>query len=340
MKKGFCTTLGILVVIALTVVAFSNPALAREKKYHWKISHMRPEGATIDKDLHWFADQIYEASDGRITIDVYPANQLGDYTVVQERVSVGAIEMACQSLSTSRNPKLQIQYMPYLAKDWEEAKVVFGADSPVIKSIQDMLLKEDVVGLVNWPVYFGGIATVKAAQDPATIGANKMTKIRVPSIRVFTLLTREWGYQGTPIPWADLFTSMQTGIVDGAIGAGAEGYYSNFRDIIKYYYAVNDHFENWFLIMNKDLWESLSEDDKNLIMKYAKELHNKRFMEAEKEEGNYMNMLAERGVEIVKFSSEELGAFAENSRSKIWPQLKEDIGAELIDGCLKYIEEK
>ena len=55
---------------------------------------------------------------------------------------------------------------------------------------------------------------------------------------------------------------MQTGIVDGAIGAGAEGYYSNFKDLIKYYLPLNDHFEMWYLYINKGVWDDLSLQNK------------------------------------------------------------------------------
>ncbi|GAB1486511.1 hypothetical protein MASR2M79_15610 [Aminivibrio sp.] len=92
-----------------------------------------------------------------------------------------------------------------------------------------------------------------APKDP---NVPKNIKIRVPPIRSFELCATALGYQATPVPWSDTFTAMQTGIVDGAIGGGAEGYFANFRDLAKYYIAVNDHFECWFLYMNSEVWNA------------------------------------------------------------------------------------
>ena len=47
------------------------------------------------------------------------------------------------------------------------------------------------------------------------------------------------------------------------IGAGAEGYYSNFRDVIKFYLPINTHFEQWYLVMNLDLWKGMAKADQD-----------------------------------------------------------------------------
>jgi TRAP-type C4-dicarboxylate transport system substrate-binding protein len=79
---------------------------------------------------------------------------------------------------------------------------------------------------------------------------------------------------------------MQTGIVEGAIGAGAEGYYSNLRDLVKYYLPVNDHFEMWFLYMNKETFNKLSPNQQKALQDAAKAMETKRFADAEQQEEN------------------------------------------------------
>jgi len=56
----------------------------------------------------------------------------------------------------------------------------------------------------------------------------RTSKIRVPPIKSFEVTAQALGFLATPIPWADTFTAMQSGIVNGAIGGGAEGYFANF----------------------------------------------------------------------------------------------------------------
>ena len=111
---------GIMVTTAGTAVAAAQ--------YHWKIGHIRPTGTDVDKDVNWLVEKIKEESGGRIEIDIFPASQLGDYTVVQERVSMGAIEMqlACLGATVSKAPKRTAA--PSLATNNEESENHLGPE--------------------------------------------------------------------------------------------------------------------------------------------------------------------------------------------------------------------
>jgi len=115
--KGRLMNFGIrtLVGLASLAVAFAS-AEAAAPQYKWKIAHIRPAGTAIDKDVHAFADRLAKESGGRIAIEVFPASQLGDYTVVQERVSLGAVEMQVGPLGTTVDKRLNLPSAPYLAK--------------------------------------------------------------------------------------------------------------------------------------------------------------------------------------------------------------------------------
>ena len=104
-------------------------AEAAAPQYKWKLAHIRPAGTAIDKDVQWFVEKVGKESGGRIAIEVYPASQLGDYTVVQERVSLGAVEMQIGPLGTTVDKRLNLPSAPYLAKDWKDARTLFSRDS-------------------------------------------------------------------------------------------------------------------------------------------------------------------------------------------------------------------
>ena len=87
-----------------------------------KISHVRPQDTAIDKDLRWFSEALNEASGGKVKTKIYPASALGDYTVVQERVGLGAVDMACQPPASAADKRFQVVYFPYMVKSWAQAK--------------------------------------------------------------------------------------------------------------------------------------------------------------------------------------------------------------------------
>jgi TRAP-type transport system periplasmic protein len=330
--KGRLVNYGIrtLIGLALLTLAFAL-AEAAAPQYKWKIAHIRPAGTAIDKDVHAFVDRVAKESGGRIVIEIYPANQLGDYTVVQERVSLGAIEMQVAPLGTTVDKRLNLPSAPYLAKDWKDARTLFSRESQLRKKTVELLQKQGLQPISGWPVYFGGIVLTKEPASPGDPDVPKNIKIRVPPIKSFELTAQALGFLATPIPWADTFTAMQSGIVNGAIGAGAEGYFANFRDLAKYYLAVNDHFEYWFLYINSGLWNKLSDGDRKLLQTAADDMEKQRWAVAEQDEQANEKRLSDAGIKVIKFKEQELQKMAEKSRKLGWPIIKRDIGPEFFD---------
>mgnify|MGYP002594797877 CR=1 FL=1 len=232
----------------------------------WKLAHIRPADSVIERDLQAFAKEVREATDGRIDIRIYGSSQLGDYTVVQEKVSLGSVEMSCESVSTQVDKRFLSYILPYVAKDYATAKKNFGTGTPYAKYCANLFDKQDIMVLANWPVYFGGIGLVKAPEAPADPNASHHIKVRVPTMKTQEALADGLGYQATPLPFAEFFTAAQTGMVSGIFGGGAENYYASFRDLLKCYIAANTHFENWPLLINKELFESLSAEDQKILL--------------------------------------------------------------------------
>ena len=82
----------------------------------WKLAHIRPADSVIERDLQAFAKEVREATSGRIDIRIYGSSQLGDYTVVQEKVSLGSVEMSCESVSTQVDERFLSDRPPALCR--------------------------------------------------------------------------------------------------------------------------------------------------------------------------------------------------------------------------------
>jgi len=119
---------------------------------------------------------------------------------------------------------------------------------------------------------------------------------------------------------------MQTGVVDGAIGMGAEGYFSNMADLVKYYLPINDHFECWHAYMNLEKFESLSDLQQEAIMTAAANMEANRWEVAEAETAEYEAKLTEKGAVVVEFTDEQLQAFGEKAKTEVWPHVAPEVG--------------
>ncbi|CAG35212.1 TRAP transporter substrate-binding protein DctP [Desulfotalea psychrophila] len=321
MKKSFIT--GALVLLAgVSLLAGSVQAKTM------KISHVRPQGTAIDKDLHWFSDTLKEASGGKLKTKIYPASALGDYTIVQERVSLGAISFACQPPSTAADKRFQLIYFPYIVENWQQAQANYGAGAPLRKVVEGLYAEQNIHMLAAWPVYFGGISFNKEVKNYGNPDAPKGLKLRVPPMKTFQLLADETGYLGTPIPFSDAFTAVQTGVVDGVIGSGAEGYYSSFRDVTKYYLPANTHFEVWYLIMSQKDFDKLSAEEQAQVQDAASKFEDRRWAVAEADQAANEKKLADYGAVILPITDAEIGAISKKAKTTVWPVILNDVGKE------------
>lgn len=302
-----------------------------------RLSHVRPQGTAIDVDATAFAEAVGEATGGEIEIRLYPASALGDYTVVQERIGLGAIEMAVQPPASGINKRFQLVYFPYLTTSWDDAREVFAPGSPMREVVAELYAEENIRVLGAWPVYFGGIALNASAEGMGDPNAAKDLKVRVPPIKSFQLLAEALGYIPSPLPFSEAFTAVQTGVVDGVIGSGAEGYYASFRDVTQYYVPMNTHFEMWYLIINEDTYQGLDEAQQQALNEAATNFENARWESAEAAQSADEQRLAENGAEIIEVSDEALAAAAEKVRAAVWPEIVEDVGADWAQPILDAV---
>mgnify|MGYP005836319351 CR=1 FL=1 len=310
-------------LVMLMLFAISTEVFAQKT---FKLGHARPVGSSTDVDMKKFADAVFNATNGRYKVELYPASQLGNYTVVQERVGLGDIELQLAPAGTNVTKALGIIMTPYLCNTWDDIAIKFARGGKLMTAIEKMFDKEGIKVLGLYPKYFGGIALSKMPKD--TKGwASKGMKVRVPGIKTFELLASSLGYMATPIAFSEAFTSWQTGIVDGVVGSGAEGYWSSFRDLTKVYLPINTHLELWFLYMSKDVYNKLSAADKKAFEEAALQIEKERFANGYAETAEMEANLAKNGTTVVKYSTEELAAIAEHVKAQVWPVLKKEYGA-------------
>jgi TRAP-type transport system periplasmic protein len=321
---------------AVSLLALSSVASAATLK----MSHVRPQGTTIDNELKAFGENVEKATDGGVKIKIFAASALGDYTTVQERISVGAVDMATQPAAAGADRRMQISSFPYLAANWEQAKKIYGPGGIVRDTVAELYAKQDITMLAAYPVYFGGISLNTDAVNPGDPSKSNGIKVRVPGIKSFQMTGEALGYIPSPIPFSDAFTAIQTGVVDGVIGSGAEGYYASFRDVTKTYIPANTHFEVWYMIISNSTLAEMSEEEKAALTKAAADFEATRWTVAEEDQGKNEKRLAdELGTTIVELSDEQLSAMAAKVQAEVWPEVLKDIGVEWGQAILDKVNE-
>lgn len=283
------------------------------------------------KSLYTIKEEVEKKTDGRIVLDIFPANQLGDYTQVFEEIRRGTIEMGLIFLPSQFDLMLEIGSLPYLAQTGEGMQKQLSPGSYVYNTIENSL---DKLGVKLLRIYGDGFIGVGAAKKPANAavpGADKDALIRIAPLAVYKETASDLGYRTTNIPYADTYSAIQTGVCDGWIGGSAQINYLSFRDVIKYYIPYNCLFDQTAYIINQKLWDSFSEEEQKIFMEAVNKQADKSFADSEAEDLEFQAKLEEAGVEIIEISDEEREALATYIRETTWPKLAEIYGEDTIE---------
>lgn len=296
-----------------------------------RMTHLFRADSDGGKAAQAFADEVKARSEGRIAITVYPASQLGDWTEAHSLLMQGAIDIGLQPLSTNFDRRLAISWFPYIAPTYAEAKTAYSRGGFAYDIVDELIQKQGLRLLGVFGDGMGGAGFTKPVSNPAIAGEDKHLRIRVwPGGTTHRVLMEKMGYQVATIPWAELYTGMQTGVVDGQIGGSPEMTYSNFKDITKTWVQYNDHLELAWFVMNTQRLESLAEADQRLLIDVAQEISSERFDNVELADERQLKALEAGGTEVVRLTPEQLQQMATFTRENVWPMIGDEIGEEVM----------
>lgn len=275
-------------------------------------------------------EQELEGANVGLSVQLFPAGQLGTGEQVFGDVIKGSIDIAHTFVYSHNDPLLEINSIPYLVENYDQMRKVFSPGSNFYNTFAALLDKQGVRLLGIFGEGFIGAGTTKVPDDPTGIG-EKGLNIRVWSARVARETTQDIGYKTTTIDWGDAFAAIQQGVVDGLIGPTPEAAYTTFRDAIKYYIPYNAFVENTAYYMNKESWEELDESQKAAVEQAFTKAALNSFATSEKNDREFTMKLAEEGKEIIELTDAERQAIAKHVRATTWPKFEEVFGKELLD---------
>lgn len=305
----------------------TEPAAARELRMSLPV----PEGTDTYNQAVAAKEYIEEKTNGELTVTLYPANQLGDWTQVFDELMMGSIDMAISNVPETYDPILGINSLAYVTYDYDSARKVFSPDSFLNGVVADSLEKLGIKFFGFSVSGYDGIGTKNEIKNPLEIGADKGCLIRVPSLDAVKYPVEHLGFRTSSIPYTDTYSSIQTGVVDGWIGAPPYQHYLGFRDVENYYYAYNSLLEAFDVMMSKATWDTLTSEQQTIVTEALQMAAATSIDDAEKGDEEYMKMMEDEGMTIVRFTADELETFANSVRENVWPQFEAIYGSDFMN---------
>lgn len=267
-----------------------------------------------------FAEYVKELSGGRIAIEVYSSSTLGDEKTCLNSLQMGGgtVDMYrgnTNSLSDYGFKKINLFGLPFIFTSREAMwKVLESADLGQAFLNEGIEVGANMVGITYTDEGARNLFTTKPITKLADING---MKIRVPETALMMDTMAALGAHPTPISYSELYSSLQTGVVDGAEN-GYPGYDSNkFYEVAPYYLLDGHTFSPGIILMAQAKWEALSAEDQALLREAGKmaSAWNKEQIEAE--EATLASGLLEKGVTVIEVPAEDKAAAQEACKS-VW----------------------
>jgi tripartite ATP-independent transporter DctP family solute receptor len=219
--------------------------------------------------VRWMGAEIERETQGRISFRQYPSGQLGTETDTVNLARFGVLDIARVYLGAVNNmfPATQPFALPYIFRD--EAHMRAVCDGPVGQTILHTFERRGLIGLA---FYDSGFRSMYNARHPIhEPGDMRDLKVRVPRADIFIRTLEAMGANPTPIPFGEVFTGLQTHLIDAAENNWAT-YQSTRQYEVARYWSQTDHCAApEALLMSKRRFDALSASDKELFLAKARE---------------------------------------------------------------------
>jgi len=271
MKKQLKTLLSLLIMATLAGGLFASgqkDSAKKEKKILLRLAEAQVDTYPATLGAIEFARLVNERSEGRIQIEVYTGGQLGgDEKAVLEQVQFGAIDFTRVNISpaTELAPMLNLLQLPYLYESYEHMHKVL--DSPIGA---EFLASVEGAKLVGLALYDAGSRNFYNNKKPITsIEEMAGLKLRVPPSQLMMGMVNALGASATPMAFGEVYSALQTGVIDGA-----ENNWASY-DMVSHYEVANYITEDAhtmppeILVASKMVMDKLAPEDVALIKKAA-----------------------------------------------------------------------
>lgn len=253
-------------LLASTMVA--SMANAADCETTLRSSDTHPDGYPTVAAVVEMGKMLKESTDGALCIEVFHSAQLGQEKDTIEQTQFGVIDLNRVSLGPFNNiiEETQVPSLPYIFRSVEHMHHVM--DGPIGEEILAAFAEHDLIGLA---FYDGGSRSFYNREKPITsMGDLAGMKFRVMQSDLFVDMVGALGANATPMPYGEVYSSIQTGVIDGA-----ENNWPSFESSGHYevagYYTLDQHLiVPEVLVMSKKTWDGLSADQQTAVREAAK----------------------------------------------------------------------
>jgi len=281
--------------------------------YEFKLGHIAPPDHIWNQAAENLAEELEERSDGRMTMELYPGGQLGSDADMVQQLESGSLDFGfiTNAFLTSKSDAFSAWFAPYLFDSYEDA--LAASDTDVAKEILATL---DDDGLKALDYFFSGHRTMMFSEKIETPDDIQGLTLRVTPSPALEDWYRSLGASPESISLPDVYQAAQTGVIDGMEMDLDAAVTSNFNEVTGYGALTNHMVWPSVMIINKDLFEGMSEEDQQIVEESMAAASEYATLKRADQEEEYMDTLTERGMELYEMDTSLFDEYTEEFDEK------------------------
>jgi tripartite ATP-independent transporter DctP family solute receptor len=292
-----------ILIQSVLATAFSAAAFTVSAQTVLKAADVHPAGYPTVVAVESMGKKMEAASNGRFKFQMFPGSVLGGEKEMIEQTQVGAIQILRTSLGPVGPvvPEVNIFNMPFVFRDIPHMRAVI--DGPIGQELLDKISASParMVALAWMDGGSRSLYTKKPVRKPEDL---KGQKIRMMGNPLFVDTMNAMGGNGISMGYGEVFTAIQTGVVDGAENNPPSLLTANhYKAGAKYYTQTNHLIIPEILVMSKVAWDKLNAADQALVKKLGREAQLEQRTLWDKAVSESVAKLKAEGVEFINIDN-------------------------------------
>ena len=279
-------------LLALAAVSFAPLALAQ---IEIKLGHVGEPGSIFQKSSDEFARVANARLGGKAKVVVYGSSQLGGDKEMLQKLKLGTVDIVVPStVMSSEADMFGVFEMPYLVKDREHMKRI---EKEVFWSkIEPEAQKKGLKVLAVWENGYRHITNNKRPIN-APVDLQGI-KLRVPEGKWRVKMFQAYGANPSPMKFSEVFTALQTGVMDGEENPFTQIYSAKFQEVQKYLSLTGHVYTPAYVVVGARKWATLPAEVRKTLEDCAKETQAYVYETAAKDDKDLLDKLKAAGMQV------------------------------------------
>lgn len=332
-KRNFLMTLSLSATLALAACGGAGKSVdgvdekaSAGETIQFDVSLPLGPGSHQDVGVQAFGEELEKLSEGRMTIKSHHNNALGGEREAVEGMSINSIDIGITSTGPLGGfvPEFFMFDLPYLFNDYDHAYAVL--DSEIGEDLAAKLEQQANVKILAWMEngFRHETNSIRAINSPEDLkGIKHRTQESEVQVDTWTAL----GTNATPMAWPEVYTALQQGVMESQENPLPTIYDVKFFEVQDYLNMTQHVYSPAPLMMSKQLFDSLSEEDQKIVLEAAEKALPVQREESQKQAEEMKKKLVEEGMELTEPDLEPFKKAVEPVYEKWAPE----IGEEMID---------